>query len=176
MIRLTLANAVRFLIARQHLIIVMSVTYLILTHDWLLIGRRLRPHASMWDLTHVYLGMAVTLLAISFSITSCIKGKWRQYFSWLVADFGQVTTDLRGLIKGQRPVAGGKGLISLIEGLGLLLLLTVGLSGILWLLNQGSSAALMWRSYHIGLAHILMYFIVLHVICAALHLLDFIKN
>ena len=162
--------------ARQHLMIIVSVAYLIFTSGWILIGRSLRNNASFWDLSHVYLGLFAAFLAVSFLITTCLKGKWRQYFPWLVADFSQLKNDLRGLTKGKLPIAGGRGLFSIVEGLGLLIFLAVGLTGVLWFVTQGSSDALVWRSYHIVCAKGFIGFIMVHVIFAGLHLLDFIRN
>lgn len=122
--------------ARQHLMIIVSVAYLILTSGWILIGRSLRNNASLWDLSHVYLGLFAAVLAVSFLITTCLKGKWRQYFPWLVADFSQLKNDLQGLTKGKLPIAGGRGLFSIVEGLGLLIFLAVGLTGVLWFVTQ----------------------------------------
>lgn len=162
--------------ARQHIMIIVSVAYLIVTSGWILIGRSLRNNASFWDLSHVYLGLFAAFLAASFLITTCLKGKWRQYFPWLIADFSQLKSDLQGLVKGKLPIAGGRGLFSIVEGLGLLIFLAVGLTGVLWFLTQGTSDALMWRSYHTVCATGFIGFIVVHVIFAGLHLLDFIRN
>ncbi|ACJ30713.1 Conserved hypothetical protein [Shewanella piezotolerans WP3] len=162
--------------ARQHIMIIVSVAYLIVTSGWILIGRSLRSNASFWDLSHVYLGLFAAFLAASFLITTCLKGKWRQYFPWLIADFSQLKSDLQGLVKGKLPIAGGRGLFSIVEGLGLLIFLAVGLTGVLWFLTQGTTDALMWRSYHTVCAKGFIGFIVVHVIFAGLHLLDFIRN
>ncbi|MEZ9593302.1 cytochrome b/b6 domain-containing protein [Shewanella sp. 10N.261.52.F9] len=160
----------------QHVLIILTSAYLIFTSSWILIGRSLRANASIWDTSHVYLGLVGAFLSITFIISNSLKGRWRQYFPWLVADFSQLKADVLGLFKGKIPIAGGRGLFSIIEGLGMLVFLAVGVTGILWFATQGSSDALMWRSYHISCAQGFIGFIVLHAIFACLHLLDFIRN
>ncbi|WP_299804125.1 cytochrome b/b6 domain-containing protein [uncultured Shewanella sp.] len=160
----------------QHVLIIIISAYLIFTSGSILIGRQLRTHASFWDQSHVYLGLIAAFLSITFVITTCLKGKWRQYFPWLIADFSQLKSDILGLFKGKIPIAGGRGLFSVVEGIGMLLFLGVGLTGIAWFATQGSTDALMWRGYHIQLAQGFIGFIVLHVIFACLHLLDFFRN
>ncbi|MFT5789351.1 MAG: hypothetical protein ACI8SJ_001467 [Shewanella sp.] len=163
-------------IARQHIVIIFTVAYLVLTSGWVLIGRSLKANASLWDLSHVYLGLFTAFLALSFFITTCLKGKWRQYFPWLVADFSQLISDFKGLTKGKLPIAGGRGLFSIVEGVGLLIFLAVGVTGVLWFVTQGSGDALLWRSYHIYCAKGFVGFIGVHIVFACLHLLDFIRN
>lgn len=163
-------------IARQHIVIIFMVAYLVFTSGWVVIGRSLRANASIWDLSHVYLGFCAAFLALSFLITTCLKGKWRQYFPWLVADFSQLIRDFKGLAKGKLPIAGGRGLFSIVEGLGLLIFLAVGITGVLWFVTQGSSDALLWRSYHILCSKGFIGFIGVHIIFACFHLLDFIRN
>ncbi|GIU28326.1 cytochrome b/b6 domain-containing protein [Shewanella sp. MBTL60-007] len=172
----TFKRLARKYIDLQHVLIIITSAYLILTSGWILIGRRLRPNASFWDQSHVYLGLIAAFLSITFLITTCLKGKWRQYFPWLVGDFSQLKADILGFFKGKIPIAGGRGLFSVVEGVGMLLFLAVGVSGIAWFATQGSSDALMWRGYHIHLAQAFIGFIVVHVIFACLHLLDFFRN
>lgn len=162
--------------AGQHIVIIFTVAYLLLTSGWILIGRSLRANASWWDLSHVYLGLFAAFLALSFLITTCRKGKWRQYFPWLVGDFSQLISDFKGLSKGKLPIAGGRGLFSIVEGLGLLIFLAVGVTGVLWFVTQGSVDALLWRSHHIFCAKGFIGFIGVHIVFACLHLLDFIRN
>lgn len=139
-------------------------------------GRSLRVSASIWDYLHVYLGLMTAVLSMSMLVTNCINGRWRQFFPWLQLDFSHLIKDFSGLLKGKIPVAGGRGLFSCIEGLGILLLVGVGVTGMIWFCLQGSSDALAWRSYHLLFAKCFMGFILIHVFCACLHLLDFIRN
>jgi len=52
----------------------------------------------------------------------------------------------------------------------------VGFTGVIWYLLQGTPDALLWRGYHIFLAKSFIGFIVLHIVLAGLHLLDFIRD
>ncbi|MEC4727480.1 cytochrome b/b6 domain-containing protein [Shewanella sp. D64] len=160
----------------QHLLIILLSLYLILTSSWLLMGRSIRENASLWDITHVYLGLFTTLLACLFLLANSIRGKWHQYFPWLLGNTTQLVNDCKGVFKGKIPVSGGRGLFSCVEGIGMLLLVGVGLTGTLWFVSQGSTDALLWRNYHIILAKGFIGFIVIHIIFACLHLLDFIRN
>lgn len=160
----------------QHLMLLLLTSYLIITSGWIMIGRSLRDSASFWDISHVYLGLVTSVLATSFFIRNVIKGKWRQYFSWIIFDITQIKQDLIGLTRKRIPVAGGKGLFSLIEGLGLLLLLGTAITGVIWFVVQGDASALTWRSHHQLFAKGFIGFILIHVIFACLHLLDFIRD
>ncbi len=164
------------LVDYQHVLIIILSVFLISTSGWILMGRGLRASASIWDLLHVYLGLVTAGLSVSMLFASCMKGRWRQMFPWLQADFSQIGKDLSGLVKGRIPVAGGSGLFSCIEGIGLLLLVGVSFSGLIWFCMQGSSDALVWRSYHILLAKSFIGFIFVHALCACLHLVDLIRN
>ena len=160
----------------QHLVLILLSLFLISTNGWLLMGRAIRTNASMWDYLHVYLGLLVACFSVSILLTNVVKGKWRQYFPWLVGDFSQLSNDICGLKQGKIPLAGGRGLFSVIEGIGLILLVLVSFTGVMWFVTQGSSEALNWRSYHHSAAHGFIGFIIVHSICAAAHLLDFIRN
>lgn len=160
----------------QHVLVIILTVFLITTSSWVMMGRSLRASASVWDYLHVYLGLVTAALSISMLLINCAKGKWRQFFPWLSLDFTHVMKDISGIFKGKIPVAGGRGLFSCIEGVGILLLIGVGFTGVLWYCLQGSSDALIWRSYHIVFAKGFIGFIVIHFICACLHLLDFIRN
>ncbi|MCE9677687.1 cytochrome b/b6 domain-containing protein [Shewanella sp. AS1] len=167
---------VRHLVDYQHLILIVLSLFLVATSGWILMGRGLSANASIWDLLHVYLGLIAACFSLSILVTSTIHGGWRQYYPYLTGDLSQVVSDLKGLAKGRIPAGGGKGLFSLIEGIGLLLLLGVSVTGLLWYLQQGSSDALMWRSWHHLFAQGFIGFLIVHSICAISHLLDFIRN
>ena len=164
------------LVDYQHVCIIILSVFLISSSGWILMGRGLRNSASIWDYLHVYLGLVTAGLSVSMLITHCVRGQWRQMFPWLLADFSQLSKDLSGLVKGRIPVAGGRGLFSCIEGIGILLLVAVGFSGVIWFFLQGSTEALVWRGYHMLLVKGFIGFILIHVFCACLHLLDFIRN
>ncbi|WP_394203252.1 cytochrome b/b6 domain-containing protein [Shewanella waksmanii] len=161
---------------RQHQLLIVLCLYLLGTSGYLMMGRALRANASFWDLSHVYLGLLTCVIAMTFLVTNIIGNKWRQYFPWLAMDFSQLSNDFKGLFKGHLPQAGGSGLFSCVEGIGMLILAAVSVTGLMWFVLQGSADALMWRSYHIIAAKSLIVFLIFHVIFAALHLLDFIRN
>ncbi|MGL5358795.1 MAG: cytochrome b/b6 domain-containing protein, partial [Shewanella sp.] len=59
---------------------------------------------------------------------------------------------------------------------GLLLLLATGLSGVVWFVYQGTPLAMEWRGYHQGLAQAFMGFLVVHILLAVSHVLEFIRQ
>ncbi|MCL1119132.1 cytochrome b/b6 domain-containing protein [Shewanella seohaensis] len=165
-----------FVLARLHLWIVLSVGLLVCTSPWIFIGRSLRANASIWDYLHVYLGLIATALGILFLLRNSIQGKWHQYFAWLVGDWGQLIQDVKGLFKGKLPVAGGKGLFSTVEGIGMLLLVATGMTGALWFFYQGTPLAMTWRGYHQVCADVFIGFLVVHLVLAASHIIEFIRQ
>lgn len=160
----------------QHLLLILLSLFLILTSSWIVMGRSIRVNPSVWDYLHVYLGMVVAGLSLPMLLANVVKGKWRQFFPWLMGDFTQLSSDVCGLKRGKIPAAGGRGLFSVIEGVGLILLLLVSFTGVMWFVTQGSSEALNWRSYHQSCAHGFIGFMLVHCICAAAHLIDLIRN
>ena len=165
-----------FVLARLHLWIVLSVGLLVCTSPWIFIGRSLRANASIWDYLHVYLGLIAAALGILFLLRNSIQGKWHQYFAWLVGDWGQLIQDIKGLFKGKLPVAGGKGLFSTVEGIGMLLLVATGVTGALWFFYQGTPLAMTWRSYHQVCADVFIGFLVVHLVLVASHIIEFIRQ
>lgn len=158
--------------AMLHPAVLLLSLLLVCTSSWVLIGRQLTSRASFWDLLHVYGGLLTGILALMFAVKVCIGGQWRQFFPWLTLDVKPLFTDIRGLLRGQLPHSGGKGLISVIEGLGVILLLLVAVTGAAWYIADPSNA-LTWRNYHIIFAHGFIGFIVVHCLLALLHLRDF---
>lgn len=158
---------------RLHLVLTLASVSLLLTSPWIVIGRRLRPSASFWDLWHVYLGLALLPLTLWFLLKNCRNGQWRLYFPYLAGNFAEAWQDLAGLFRARLPLSGGAGLFSVIEGLLLLTLMACCLTGGLWFWQQGASEALLWRSWHIGFAQAFAVLLVLHVLSVALHLLEF---
>ncbi|WP_025821112.1 cytochrome b/b6 domain-containing protein [Shewanella marina] len=164
------------IVRHLHVIVLVVATVLILGSTQILIGRSLRANASFWDLLHVYLGLFSVLLAAAFWLYNMSQGRWRQYYPWLVLDFSQLTADVKNLFKGKLPSAGGKGLFSVVEGIGMLLFLATAVTGLLWYIYQGTSDALMWRGYHIDVAYYFVGFICVHMVLACLHIIDFIRQ
>ncbi|MGL5668946.1 MAG: cytochrome b/b6 domain-containing protein [Shewanella sp.] len=171
-----LTQALGFLLARLHVWIVLSSTLLVCTSPWIFIGRSLRANASTWDYLHVYLGLICAVLGSLFLLRNTLQGKWHQYFAWLVGDWGQLAQDIKGLFKGKLPVAGGKGLFSTVEGIGMLLLVATGVTGAIWFIYQGTPLAMTWRGYHQICADFFIGFLVVHLVLAATHIIEFIRQ
>lgn len=164
------------LAAHQHLVLALLSAWLILTSPWVHMFRRIPRNAGLLEYSHIVLGLAALLLAVTFTISCARRGRWRLYFPWVTGNFGQVGRDLRGLLHGEIPTAEGGGLFALIEGLLLLALLAAAASGLGWLLAQGSAEAVSWRGYHIHAARGMMGFLALHILSVSLHLLDFVRE
>jgi cytochrome b561 len=162
--------------ARQHLIVALAAIALIASSPWIAMVRRIPHGAGPLDYAHVLLGLATLLLAVSYTLSSTRKGRWRLYFPWAAGDLAAVGRDLRDMLRCRVPAAEGGGLFALLEGILLLLLLATAATGAAWFLAQGSGVALAWRQYHALFARGLEGMIVLHVITASLHLLDFVRD
>ncbi|QYJ98313.1 cytochrome b/b6 domain-containing protein [Shewanella alkalitolerans] len=160
----------------QHLFVILLTLFLVGTSGWLMMGRALRANASVWDILHVYLGLLAGIFSVTMLAINLMRGQWRQYFPYLVGDFTQLSNDVCGLKRGKLPLAGGRGLFSVVEGIGMLLFVAVSVTGLMWFITQGSSEALNWRSYHHSLAHGFIVFMVIHALFALSHLLDFIRR
>ena len=98
-------------------VLVMSLL-LVCSSPWIFIAKQLSPKAGFWDVFHVYGGLFTAVIGLLFAIKVCTKGQWRLFFPWLVADFNQLNADISGMVKGRLPLSGGKGLLSVIEGVG----------------------------------------------------------
>ncbi|MBY6185273.1 cytochrome b/b6 domain-containing protein [Marinobacter hydrocarbonoclasticus] len=159
-----------------HRLVIVGVIWLFATAGWVRMANRIPPSASAWDWAHIVVGALTTVLGIWFLRHCCRHGQWRQYFPYLVGDLKPTLNDLTGLFKGRLPRAGGSGLLPLIEGVGLLLLLAVGVTGIGWLVTEGSSDALFWRKQHLMFASGLFGFLVVHAIAALISVVDLIRD
>jgi hypothetical protein len=162
--------------ARQHLLLALSSAWLILTSPSVHMFRRIPRNASLLDHSHIVLGLVVFALALTFTFSCTRLGRWRLYFPWLAGRPGPVGRDLRGLLRRQVPTAEGGGLFATIEGLLLAALVAIAATGAAWLLVQGSDEAVDWRHCHILAARGMIALLMLHIIAASLHLLDFIRE
>lgn len=165
-----------WLAERQHLFVALLAAWLILSSPWVHLWRRMPQNAGLLAWAHVVLGFAALLLGITLAVTCTRKGRWRLYFPWLSGRLGQVGRELGGLLRGRVPSVEGGGLFMLIEGLLLLALLATAVTGAAWYGGQGAAEAVAWRQHHILAAHWLVGLLVVHVIAAALHLLDFVRG
>ncbi|MGZ9899319.1 cytochrome b/b6 domain-containing protein [Shewanella gaetbuli] len=158
--------------SKLHVLVLVFSVLLVVTSPWILIGRQLSSRSGFWDYFHVYGGVVAAVLAVLFAVKVCLKGQWKQFFPYLVGDFSQLKAEFKGVAKGKLPVSGGKGLFSIIEGIGVVLLVLVSVTGILWYIVDPSDA-LTWRSYHKLFAQGFIGFLIVHVLLALLHIKDF---
>lgn len=176
----TISNKRHFTIERLnkylHSSLSLGSVLLILSSPWLFMARRLMTNSHWINSIHVYLGLVITFFSILFLFCHCINGYWRQFFPWVKGDIKPLISDLAGLFKGQLPIAGGKGLFSCIEGLGMLTLVATGLTGSMWFFNQGTADAMLWREIHQHFALGLMVYLGIHILCALSHVLAMLKS
>ena len=157
---------------RLHEAAVVLCAWLVLTSPWVSMLRRVPSGAGFFDRAHVVLGFAGLLVGLAYGYACARGGRWRLYFPWLAGNVRPAVRDLAGLLRGRLPSAEGGGLFAVIEGLLLLALLVVGITGAAWFLLQGSADALACRSAHVVAARVLVGLIVAHVLAVASHLLE----
>ncbi|MCL2919067.1 cytochrome b/b6 domain-containing protein [Shewanella litorisediminis] len=159
---------------RLHLMVLLPVLPVLLTAPFLLLGRRLRDNASLWDLLHVYLGLLLVPISLLLLISCVVQGRWRQFFPLWGSD--ALRQDIKALASARLPKGGGSGLFSLLEGLCALFLVAVALTGLGWYCTEGSAEALSWRAWHKDLAIGFVVLLALHVLAALSHLVDFFRQ
>ncbi|HET7202614.1 MAG TPA: cytochrome b/b6 domain-containing protein [Steroidobacteraceae bacterium] len=157
---------------RLHLAAVVLCAWLVLTSPWVSMLRRIPRGAGVLEWAHVVLGLAGLLVGILYTAACSRGGRWRLYFPWLAGDVRPAAHDFAGLFRGRLPSAEGGGLFAVIEGLLLLALLIVGVTGTAWILLQGSAEAVACRGAHIVAARVLVGLIVAHVLAVATHLVE----
>jgi len=161
---------------RQHLLLALLCSWLILSSPWVALLRRLPEDAGLLDRSHVALGLVACLLSVTY-LAGCVRGgRWKLYFPWLAGQVRSMARDLRGLLRGRIPAAEGGGLFAAIEGLALLALLVTAATGATWFLAQDTASALDWRSWHIVAARSFTALLLLHVITVSLHLVELARG
>jgi hypothetical protein len=80
------------------------------------------------------------------------------------------------LFRGRIPPSGGQGLFPVIQGLALLLLLAASVTGVGWLIADGSRAALAWRDWHAITANAFGWCLLAHAIAGLAHVLEFARD
>lgn len=139
--------------------------------------RRIVPEAAtVQDGAHIVLGSALAVIAVIYFVANIVDGRWRQHFPWAAGNLSEVQSDLKAIIKLKIPSAGGAGLFSAIQGLLLLLLIATAVSGLGWLLADGSRAALSWRQWHMLVANTFAWLFVLHIVTVLLHLVAWVRD
>ena len=157
---------------RLHLAGIGLCAWLVGTSPWVSMFRRIPSGAGFLDWAHVVLGL-VALLVGALYLGACTRGgRWRLYFPWLIGRVRPAARDFVGLLRGRLPSAEGGGLFAAIEGLLLLALLVVGLTGAAWFVLQGSAEVVACRTVHIVAARVLTGLIVAHVLAVATHVVE----
>lgn len=157
---------------RLHVAVALACAWLVLTSPWVSLLRRMPRDAGFFDYAHLGVGLVGLLLALAYALACVRGGRWRTYFPWAAGDFAPLGRDLAGLLRGRLPSAEGGGLYAVVEGLLLLALLLVAVTGAGWWLAQGGDSALDWRIVHIVGARALIVLIVLHIVAVATHLIE----
>jgi cytochrome b561 len=157
---------------RLHLAVVLACAWLVLTSPWVSLLRRVSRGAGFFDYAHLVVGLLGLGLALAYAFACVRGGRWRTYFPWLAGAIAPLGRDLAGLLRGRLPSAEGGGLYAVIEGLLLVALLLVAVTGAGWWLAQGGDSALDWRAAHLVGARALIVLIVLHILAVATHLVE----
>ena len=160
------------LLNRLHVAVVVACAWLIGTSPWVSLLRRIPDGAGFFDYAHVAAGFCGLALAVVYTWACTRDGGWRTYFPWAAGRSKAIVDDVVGLLRGRTPTAESGGLFATIEGLLLLALLAVAVTGVAWFTLQGSADAVAWRGHHIVAARALIGLIVAHVLAVASHLLD----
>lgn len=162
--------------ARLHLVVTLLSIWLVFTSPWIGMLRRMPRDPGFFDYAHVWLGTAAFVIGILYAIDCLRNGGWRLNFPLFCGGHAAVVADLRGLFRGRLPAAEGGGLLGAIAGFALLAFLAAALTGVAWLLNQGSPEALDWRSHHAAAVQVFIVLLVIHVVAVSLHVLDFVRE
>lgn len=159
-----------------HVALAIVAGWLVFSSPWVELYKQLPADAGWITRLHVWLGWATLLLGLLY-LAVCARGaRWRMYFPWAGGQMGAVRRDVAGIFLGEVPSVEGGGLFALIEGLLLVALIAAGLTGALWFITEGTSAAVGWRDWHIVAARVAVALLVLHVVSVSLHLLDFVRG
>ena len=159
-----------------HLLIALASTWLVASSPWIGMYDGLPENPGAVDLSHVVVGLGVLPLAVVYFAACTLGGRWRLYFPWAAGQLGGIGRDLAGIGKGQRPGSEGGGLFAAVEGLLLLALLGVAVTGALWFLGRGTESAVLWRGHHIVAARALVGLMLLHVLAVSLHFVDLVRD
>lgn len=157
---------------RLHLAVVLLCAWLFGTSPWVSMLRRIPAGAGWLDWAHVVAGFVALAVGLLYLWTCARGGGWRSYLPWLAWQWRPVARDLGGLLRGRLPSAEPGGFFAVIEGLLLLALLVVALTGAAWFVLQGSAEAVDCRAVHLVAARVLLGLIVAHLLAVASHLVE----
>lgn len=161
---------------RLHLPIALLSIWLLASSPWVSLRRIIPSEPGFWNWNHLAVGLLLLPIALVYFFANLTQGRWRDHFPWWVGNFSSLGRDLAGLLRGRLPAAGGDGLFAVIQGLLLLALLVTALTGLGWFLVEGSRAALAWRDWHALSANLFGVLLLVHVLAASAHLLDFMRD
>lgn len=157
---------------RLHAVVVALCAWLFATSPWVSMLRRVPTGAGWLDWSHVALGFVALAFGLRYARACTRDGGWRSYFPWLAGEGRATARDVGELFRGRLPSAEPGGLFAVIEGLLLLALLVVGVTGAAWFVLQGSDAAVACRGVHVLAAHALLGLVIAHVLAVASHLFE----
>lgn len=163
------------LMEKLHVLLALLAIWLLSTSGQVHLASRIHDKAGGWDYNHIVLGTITALMSMLFLVKCCRHGQWRLYFGWCLGQFGPIAKDLRKLAQRQLPAAGSPGLLTFIEGVGLLLMAAIGLTGLAWLATQGSGLAITWRGWHILFSEYLIWYLIVHAIASFSHFLELMR-
>ncbi|MEX0914358.1 MAG: hypothetical protein WDZ60_00555, partial [Wenzhouxiangellaceae bacterium] len=89
----------------QHGLVALISLWLIATSPWISMRRIVPESATFWDRAHIGLGLALTLLAVTYLLINLVDGRWRQYFPWAAGNLVEVRSDLAGIVQRRIPMA-----------------------------------------------------------------------
>jgi len=159
-----------------HLLIALLVVWLIASSPWIGMYDRMPDAPGIINLSHIVGGIAVLAMTLVYGLACSYDGRWRLYFPWLAGDLAAIESDIAGIVRGERPTSEGSGLFAAIEGLLLLTVLLVALTGAAWFVVQGSVVAPAWREAHIVAARCAAGLTLLHLVGVSFHLADFVRE
>jgi cytochrome b561 len=152
---------------RLHGAIALACVWLVATSPWVAMLRRVPSGAGVLEYAHVAVGFVALLLALAYAVLVARGGGWRTQFPWVSGGGRLVVREAAGLLRGKLPGTEGGGLFAAIEGLLLLAVLFVAVTGAGWLLAHGGADALTWRDVHVVGARVLIGLLVAHVLAVA---------
>jgi len=123
--------------------------------------------------SHIITGIVLMPLALVFTAIELKKHGILYFYPYLSGDFSQLSADLNKLMSFKLPETSPKGIAAIIQGLGMAILLSVILSGLIWYLlwsNHAPGIHFM-KEIHELLTGLVEAYIIGHGSMGALHLL-----